>query len=202
MFIGHLPVGYLISKCLARRLRATGVEERRLVAAGLLGAVVPDVDLLYFYLIDERQHHHHLYFPHLPVVWLALTGVSAAWVFAPRSRAIALLVFIFSLNGLAHMLLDSVAADIWWFGPWVDMPLSLVTVPVRFEPWWLNFLLHWTFLLEVLVLLLAVYVWHRTRQTERARTIDELSVAAAARRVERSSPAESGTRRRGGGRVT
>lgn len=137
------------------------VSGRSFVAAGMLGAVAPDLDIFYFYFVDDRQHHHHLYFPHLPVVWLALVAVSTIWLLG-RRNATSLLAFVFSLNGLIHMLLDTVAGEIWWLGPWVDVPFALVTVPARYQPWWLNFVLHWTFLLEILVLLLAAYVWHRS----------------------------------------
>jgi hypothetical protein len=166
VLVGHLPAGYLVSKLLARRIQARDLERQHFIAAGMLGAIAPDLDMFYFYFIDQRQHHHHLYFPHLPVVWLVLVGVSAAWLYS-RRKAMASLALIFSLNGLVHMFLDSTAGDIWWFGPWVDKPFALVTVRARYQPWWLNFVLHWTFLLEVFVLLLAAYVWRRSRKTER-----------------------------------
>lgn len=164
MLVGHLPAGYLVSKLLARRMQVTDPERRRFLAAGMVGAIAPDLDMLYFYFFDHRQHHHHLYLPHLPVVWLVLLSVSSAWLCAVRRKAMPLLAFAFSVNGLVHMFLDTIAGDIWWLGPWVNKPFALVTVPARYQPWWLNFVLHWTFLLEVFVLLLAAYVWHGSRR--------------------------------------
>lgn len=163
MFVGHLPAGYLVSRALASRLLVASQQRRSFVLAGMLGAVAPDIDMFNFYFVDGRQHHHHLYLPHLPVVWLALLVASALWARVARNRAAALLAFVFSLNGMLHMLLDTIAGDIWWLGPWVDRPFAFVTVPARFQPWWLNFLSHWTFLFEILSLLLAILVWHRSR---------------------------------------
>jgi len=56
--------------------------------------------------------------------------------------------------GVLHMLLDSIVGDIWWFAPFVDQAYALFNVPARYQPWWLNFLLHWSFALE-----LALWVW-------------------------------------------
>ena len=164
MLIGHLPAGYLVSKSLVRHVPTPSLRKTHVVSAGMLGAVAPDVDLLQFYLIDNRQYHHHLYYPHLPVVWTVLLGLSVGWLLFSRRKALAVLALAFSLNGMIHMVLDTVAGEIWWLGPWVDLPFVLVTVPARFQPWWLNFLLHWTFLFELVVLLFAGFVWHNSRR--------------------------------------
>lgn len=164
MIVGHLPAGYLVSELLVKHVPTLNLKEAHVVSAGMLGAVAPDVDLLYFYLIDNRQHHHHLYYPHLPVVWAVLLGLSVGWLLFSRRKTLAVLAFAFSLNGMIHMVLDTIAGDIWWLKPWVDLPFVLVTVPARFQPWWLNFVLHWTFMLDLVVLLLAGLVWHTSRR--------------------------------------
>ncbi|HEV7822952.1 MAG TPA: metal-dependent hydrolase, partial [Burkholderiales bacterium] len=71
MIIGHLPAGYLLSTFTYMRLGSDVVSRQVFLLAGMAGAIAPDADLLYFYLIDQRQHHHHTYFTHFPVVWLA-----------------------------------------------------------------------------------------------------------------------------------
>jgi len=62
------------------------------------------------------------------------------------------------------MVLDSIVGDIWWFAPFVDQRFSLFTVPALYKPWWLNFILHWSFALELAVVGSAVYLWRRTLQ--------------------------------------
>jgi inner membrane protein len=71
-------------------------------------------------------------------------------------------VAVFLLAVWGHLLLDSVASDIWWLWPWLDSPFSLVVIPAIHTPWWLNFLLHWTFAVELGFVLLAV-CWERSR---------------------------------------
>ena len=51
MITAHLPSGYV----LARVFRWTGLS----FAAALVGATFPDIDLIWFYFIDDRAFHHH-----------------------------------------------------------------------------------------------------------------------------------------------
>lgn len=68
MFIAHLPAGYLCAKLTSRRSES---PYRRLIFWSIvIGSVLPDVDMFYFHLIDNRQTHHHLYWTHLPSFWL------------------------------------------------------------------------------------------------------------------------------------
>ena len=159
MFIAHLPTGYIASALLFPRFENRGIKRVRFLLAGIAGALIPDADLLYFYLADHRQHHHHSYFTHFPLVWLALVLLSIAWMRAGRTRAHAALAFIFSMNGLLHMALDTVVGDIWWLAPFVDKPYALFTVPAIYKPWWVNFILHWSFALELVLALIALCLW-------------------------------------------
>ncbi|MEH6490926.1 metal-dependent hydrolase [Halopseudomonas sp.] len=159
MFIGHLPAGYVATRLLFRRFARTGVTARYFMLAGMFGAIAPDLDMFYFYLIDNRQHHHHTYWPHFPVIWFSLLLVTSLWFGLARDRSRAALGVIFALNGCLHMLLDSIVGDVWWLAPWIDQPFVLFTVQAVYTPWWLNFFLHWTFALELVVVAWAIYLW-------------------------------------------
>jgi inner membrane protein len=93
VFIGHLPAGHLITNALLRGRRVPEAARRRLLAAGLLASVAPDLDLLYFYRLSDRQRVHHEYLPHLPLAWLpafeAAAVALAAWRIAVLRRAAA-----------------------------------------------------------------------------------------------------------------
>jgi inner membrane protein len=147
MFIAHLPAGYLTARLVARLSRATVTPT--LVVAGLAGGIFPDIDLLYATLIDHWSVHHHRYWTHLPLVWLAISAV-ALLLFRltgeTRQRTVAFLLAVWG-----HLLLDSVAGDIWWLWPWHEAPFSLVIIPATHSPWYLNYLLHWTCALELVI---------------------------------------------------
>lgn len=170
MMIAHLPAGYVISKSLWLR-RSTvcqGINEQLFLTVGLIGSVAPDFDMLYFYLIDQRSNHHHLYVTHYPILWFSLLGMSSLlWLKFARIKKWAILGILFCLNGVVHLLLDSIVGDIWWLMPFIDQPYALFTVPARFSPWWLSFVFHWSFLFELLLVSVAIWLWRKTRNTVR-----------------------------------
>lgn len=161
MIIGHFPAGFVFSRLLVSKLAGRGFDLRYVVLAGVVGAIAPDLDMFYFYLIDNRQHHHHTYWPHFPIVWLSLLVVFSLWFLLAAKKTTALLGLVFSANGLVHMLLDSIVGDIWWFAPILDKPFTIFTVPALYDPWWLNFVFHWSFSLELIVISWAIILWYR-----------------------------------------
>lgn len=152
MFIAHLPAGYLLSRPFARRQPA---QARAIFGVGLLCSVLPDFDLAYFYLIDQRRTPHHDYWVHTPLFWLVLAAALALLLVVTGRRRQLVLVGVGLASVLLHLVMDSIAADIRWFFPFSDMRVNLVHVPALYKPWYLNFLLHWTFALELLIWLAA-----------------------------------------------
>jgi inner membrane protein len=176
MIIAHLPAGYITSKMLYSRFQSRGCSLKLFFWSGIFGSIAPDLDMAYFYLIDKRQHHHHTYWIHFPVVWFSMLIFSVIWLYSGRFVNRAALSFIFSLNGIIHMLLDSVVGDICWSAPFSDKPFSLFTVPALYNPWWLNFLLHWSFYLELAIIVLALCLWYRTSNSSLASLVKELFI--------------------------
>jgi len=166
MIIAHLPAGYIVSTLLFPRLQNYGVSRQGFIRAGLFGAVAPDLDMIYFYCFDERAHPHHSYYSHFPMVWLLLLMLSAFWLYAAKRKKLPLLAVIFTVNGLLHMFLDFIASNIYWLAPFVNKPFSLITVPRVYEPWWLNFILHRAFGVEIAIVILAIYLWRRDARRE------------------------------------
>jgi inner membrane protein len=164
LLIAHLPFGYLlgaVSQSLAK------ARTRAIMAAALFGSVAPDLDMLYFHLIDERRTNHHDYFTHWPFFWLAVGAVllMIAYLFnRPRiSTALA-----FSLGTMLHMVMDSIAAPIHWLMPFDARAVELVTVPAAYSNWIWSFVLHWTFALEIAICVTALVLFaYRRRATAR-----------------------------------
>ena len=112
VFIAHLPAGYIALELLYRRVDPFKVSYPAFILAGMLGAVAPDLDLAWRYLVDGGRVHHHSYFTHYPAVWLAALLVALVWYGETERRGPAALWCIFTLNGLLHLCLDSVVGDI------------------------------------------------------------------------------------------
>lgn len=159
MLIAHVPAGYLFTRYILSRSAVSLANRRALFLLGLSASVLPDIDMLYFYLIDMRQHHHHTYWTHLPIFWIAVF-VPLALIFK-RWPKIRLAVIVAGLNIALHLMLDSIVGDIWWLSPFVDRPYALFTVPAAHGHWVLNFVLHWSFVLELLIVGIAAIIWSR-----------------------------------------
>ena len=164
MFIGHLPTGYIISRLWLNNIDTHTKSYKGFLNAGMLGSLFPDVDMFYFYLVDNRQHHHHKYFTHYPILWLTILLCSLLWKYSKYDSRLALLSVVFSFNALIHMFLDTIVGDIWWFAPFMDKPYALFKVPTLYHPWWLNFILHWSFALELFFVIYAVILWVNNRK--------------------------------------
>lgn len=159
MFIGHLPAAYLALKPFQRHLPPMAF------GAALVGSVLPDVDMLWFYLVDDRAHHHHAYLTHRPVLWMQLWLLGMLLRrFAPR---LGIIMAMLATGALIHMLLDSIAGAIHWGWPVAGAPITLVEVQPTHDHWIKSFLSHWTFKVEIAICLLAALVWWRSRAQRR-----------------------------------
>ncbi len=164
MFIAHLPSGYIVARVLSKKINTMPYSWCWFVFSCLLGAIVPDLDLIYFYFWDQRAHHHHTYWSHYPIIWFGLLVSMGVLQKLFPSKNIVLYLFGFLFCGCLHLLLDSVVGDIWWGAPFIDQPFALATVHAVFSPWWLNFILHWSFLLEILITGWAIYLWFKNKK--------------------------------------
>jgi inner membrane protein len=163
MLIAHLPSGYLLG-ALAQKLAKS--KSRTIITAALFGSVAPDLDMLYFHLVDGRRTNHHDYFTHWPLFWLAVALALVATALVTRKMSLPV-VTAFGAGTLLHMVMDSVAAPIHWLMPFHALTIEFVTVPARYSNWIWSFVLHWTSMLEIAICLraLALFVQRRRAGT-------------------------------------
>ena len=64
---------------------------------------------------------------------------------------------------------DSIAAEIYWLAPFPDFHLNAVRVPARYDWWVWNFILHWTFAIEIAICLAPGLLLRRTLGKTRKR---------------------------------
>ncbi|SFR49685.1 metal-dependent hydrolase [Litoreibacter janthinus] len=157
MITAHLPSGYI----LGRTAQRYGVHPW-LMPAALLGAVLPDFDLIWFYLIDNRAFHHHSYWVHIPGFWLVVAALTLLGLRQVRPRWLPPARVFFAAIFL-HLVLDTVAGDIAWAWPFSDRFFHFFTVPATQSHFILSFLLHWTFSLELMIWALAIYLYAKVK---------------------------------------
>lgn len=160
MFIAHLPAGYLAADLIAS---IKDQDRRGLIAVGLIASILPDTDLLWFYLVDNRQTAHHEYVFHWPLFWISIAFVVWAISWITDQRWIRPYILMALIGSLLHMMLDSFAAEIYWLRPFSEFHLNAVKVPARFEWWVWNFILHWTFAVELAICATAILVYRRRK---------------------------------------
>lgn len=159
MLIAHLPAGYILGTFARNRWPGRS----GIMAASMLGSVVPDLDMVYFHFVDGGRTHHHAYITHWPLFWagVGLVALSVAKWRDPRYLAP---VGAFFAAAMIHMILDSVASPIMWLMPFDRRALELVTVPAMYRNWVMSFMLHWTFALELLICAWALALGFRRLQ--------------------------------------
>lgn len=154
MITAHLPAGYVVGRILAP-LPQYGM------GAALLGSILPDLDLLFFYFVDNRAIHHHRYWVHIPAFWCAVACLVvpvAIWM-----RRLQLAAIFFAAIAI-HLLLDTINGGILWAAPVHDHLFFLINVPASQPHWILSYLLHWSIVFELIVWGTAVWLWRKGRR--------------------------------------
>ena len=160
MFIAHLPSGYILAKVLNKKVKQTQISTKLFFAIIMIGAIFPDIDLFYFYLLDNRSVHHHKYFLHWFSFWIPIFLISYLYLRNSHYRSkFGLIVTLFSGAALLHIGLDTFVGDVWLFAPFIDQAYVFFEVTPRYEPWWLNFILHWSFFVELLICCVALTIY-------------------------------------------
>ncbi|MEL6614023.1 MAG: metal-dependent hydrolase, partial [Bacteroidota bacterium] len=134
MLIGHLPAGYLASTVALGRIHADEAARRRLLLVALVCSVLPDLDTIYFYLVDSSQHHH-AFVTHWPIFWAALTAIGVGVAAIRNDRLLRLAVLVGGMSAMLHLVLDSIAGQVYWLAPFSDVSVTLVEIPARYDSW-------------------------------------------------------------------
>lgn len=126
---------------------------------GLLGSIAPDLDYFYLKLFDVRKYDHHYYPTHLPLTWAILLAMSILWLIANKKGQNPVLVFIFSLNGFIHMILDTVPHKIFWMAPFSYKGYTLASLISRIAPAMIDEHPCWNESVEAIIFILALYLF-------------------------------------------
>ena len=165
MFIAHLPAGYISTKYIINKSQSIELplkDTKLYIVVGLIAAMLPDFDMLYFYLIDNRQHLHHGYATHLPIFWAVPIAIWALLSVIFKNQKSLLLSLIVGVNVILHLFLDTFVGKVRWLYPLSNMDFYFFDVPAKYNWWVWNFVLHWTFLFELAILTTAGFILYRS----------------------------------------
>ena len=122
--------------------------------------------MIWFYLVDRGQTHHHRFWPHIPLVWAGIAALTLPLIATIARRWLAPAAAFFGAV-MMHLVLDTVSGGILWLWPFSDRLYMLVSVPATRSHWVLSFLTHWTMLAELLIILTAALLLRRDLRTGR-----------------------------------
>lgn len=155
MLIAHAPAGYVALR-LFNKFKKENISYFKY---GFIFSIWPDLDLLYFYLIDKKKTLHHFYFPHMPIFLL----LSCCFIPVLRKFKIGKkklnCCYLFLINWFVHLVLDTTTGGIGWLFPFNNNLLFLIKIPANYSHWIISFVLHWSFLLEISIIMWAVILF-------------------------------------------
>lgn len=160
MLIAHAPVGYIIAK----KTNKDFCKNRSYVISSIVFAVWPDFDLIYYYFFDETKTFHHLYFTHLPIVAAVSFLIGLPVLFAKPLAKIKPYYILFYVNWTVHLILDTYTGGTAWLYPLNTEIYKLIKISANYASWVVSFMLHWSFLLELVIVLWAAIVFLRPRR--------------------------------------
>lgn len=159
MFIAHLPAGYILTKKLQKKL-----NNFHYLWIGLIASILPDLDMLWFYLVDDRQTLHHKYWTHIPAYWLGILIVFTIVLYLYKKKDYIFISVILFTNITLHLTLDAVTGKIDWLYPISNHSYVLIEVSPLYSWWVWNFVINWTFLLEIAIIIWSIAVYIRGRR--------------------------------------
>jgi len=79
---------------------------------------------------------------------------------------------LFFVNWLLHLVLDTFTERIFWLYPLSNHSFQLIEIPAMYSHWILSFVLHWSFVMELAIITLALILFFRTRKRKLEIKID------------------------------
>ena len=172
MLIAHAPAGYLLTRILSRTLFRNAVLPKRsdhlyqqMMAAGILGGIMPDFDFIYHIFIDSDRTPHHSYFTHFPLFWVALTGMFLLTGLVLKNRNFTVVSVTLCCSALLHLVCDTLTGVVYWLAPFNNHGFNVFAV-ADVHVWWVeNYAYHWTFLVEIAIILTAMTFFLRVKES-------------------------------------
>ena len=159
MLIAHIPSGYVIAKAFKQ-------EKKSVVASSLIFSVLPDLGLIYYYLIDNSVSHRH-FFPHLPIVMASVFLITLPLYRMKLFEKMRIYYVLFFANWLTHLILDTFTERIFWFYPLSNHGFQLIEIPAVFNHWIISFVFHWSFVAELVIVTFTLILFLRSRKRKR-----------------------------------
>lgn len=102
MLPAHISGGYLAMNLVNKLNPNLGIGSGGLLIAGMIGAVLPDVDFIFFKYVKD----HHYSWPHSPLFWVAIYFVTFSIGVILKNQAVKNYSTALLIGVLTHLFLD------------------------------------------------------------------------------------------------
>ncbi|MBU1130604.1 metal-dependent hydrolase [Patescibacteria group bacterium] len=157
MIIGHLPVGYFTTRYLIKKLKLP--LKPVCLGLGLLAAVIPDLDYIYWILSDSQELTHRGLITGMPFFYLTLFIISVIIYCFYKKKWLKAVISIIFINISIHLLIDTVFYGIQWLYPFSEIYIGIynvggygsgVGIQVK------NYFTHWCWYAEIVLWIIAI----------------------------------------------
>lgn len=90
---------------------------------------------------------------------------SVLWMYSNKKSQNPVFAFIFALNSCVHMMLDTLSNQIFWLAPHSYRGFSADSLLTRIVPSIVDEHPYWSFSIEAMIIVLAVYLFLKNRNT-------------------------------------
>jgi len=149
MLIAHIPAGYIISKPFNKDKKLS------ITLSSMIFSILPDLGLIYFYFFDSTISHR-TFFPHLPIVMLIAFMITFPFYHLKFFEKFRIYYWLFFANWFIHLVLDTITERIFWMYPFSEHGFMLIEIPAVYDHWITSFVLHWSFALEIAIVVVAI----------------------------------------------
>lgn len=149
MLIGHLPIGYFVTRSLIKKLNLP--TKKLWLGIGLIAAVLPDFDLAYTIFFKQSMGSHRYYYTNFPVIYLLLLLIFILFYLFNNKKWLKIGIIIVFTNIFVHFLVDTVFVGIKWFWPFYDQLIGIYNVALTRGIIVENYFNHWYWYLEIIL---------------------------------------------------
>lgn len=159
MIVAHIPAGilgaYAVSKFVVSRKKA---DIKKSVVRNwviIVGATLPDFDLLLQFIDRTALFSHRKFLTHIPMTYVGLSLLMLFGATVLKKRGILKMWSWLMLGVLIHLVLDSYFVGVYWGWPFATKPLGLLYSPfphgMLFVDWLITYVTSIFFIPELIL---------------------------------------------------
>lgn len=155
MIFSHAPAGFLVTYA-TKKIWDKNLTKRQtlwIFIIGTFSAILPDFDVLYFYLFKADSTHREL-FTHSFFIYLVIALIIFLVGFLLKKQFIKSISIVFFFSILSHLLLDSLTAGVLWLYPFNNYLYGLLSISCMNDGFYGQNLFVFTLSVEVLMFVL------------------------------------------------